>query len=268
MSRIADEYESDAFPIFRVIHTENRGLSAARNLGISEAKADWLMFVDSDDWVEPRFCEIPYEAAKEVNADMVVFQNYNTTENGRVRKQKHGEILTGLIDSETAIDVGGTPAWNKLYRIGLFDDIRYPEGHVFEDYAVTHQLIYNTRCIVSLPFGLYFYRYRKGSICHSFTGENDRLEFSKSRYLELVGFGYDREKAEAQLMEAALRCCGRTNKSSSTYKEANKLLENVKGIPKYLSPIYKFLMAMWRFNKDLYKLLFYGYLRIVAFIGF
>ncbi len=53
--RIAEEYKSEDWPKFRVIHTENRGLSAARNCGIDEALADWIMFVDSDDWVESEF---------------------------------------------------------------------------------------------------------------------------------------------------------------------------------------------------------------------
>ena len=45
---------------FRVIHQANAGLSAARNRGIELASAPYLMFVDSDDWVEPDFCRIPF----------------------------------------------------------------------------------------------------------------------------------------------------------------------------------------------------------------
>lgn len=48
---ICDEYAEKDSRI-RVFHTENRGVSAARNLGIKEASADWICFVDSDDWVE------------------------------------------------------------------------------------------------------------------------------------------------------------------------------------------------------------------------
>ena len=48
---ICDEYAEKDSRI-RVFHTENKGVSAARNLGIREASADWVCFVDSDDWVE------------------------------------------------------------------------------------------------------------------------------------------------------------------------------------------------------------------------
>lgn len=51
---ICDEYAKTDARI-KVFHTENRGVSAARNLGIKEASADWICFVDSDDWVEKKF---------------------------------------------------------------------------------------------------------------------------------------------------------------------------------------------------------------------
>ncbi len=58
---------------FRVVHQENRGLSAARNVGIEMAQADYLMFVDSDDWVHPDYCRLPYEAAVEHGVELVIF---------------------------------------------------------------------------------------------------------------------------------------------------------------------------------------------------
>ena len=59
---------------FRVIHKQNDGLSAARNDGLNVAQADYIMFVDGDDWVEPEFCEAPYLVAKETGTEVVVFQ--------------------------------------------------------------------------------------------------------------------------------------------------------------------------------------------------
>ena len=54
--RICDNYreKDDRITIF---HTENRGLSAARNLGIDHAHGEWIMFIDPDDWVEPEMTE-------------------------------------------------------------------------------------------------------------------------------------------------------------------------------------------------------------------
>lgn len=60
--RIAD-HAGD--PRFRVFHTENRGYGAAINYGLEQARGEWTMLVDGDDWVEPGFCDIPLKAAQE-----------------------------------------------------------------------------------------------------------------------------------------------------------------------------------------------------------
>ena len=54
--KICDEYSIKDQRI-RVFHTDNRGVSAARNLGLLESKGDYIGFVDSDDWIEPTMYE-------------------------------------------------------------------------------------------------------------------------------------------------------------------------------------------------------------------
>ena len=56
---ICDEYAVKDARV-RVFHTENRGVSAARNHGLREASGDWICFVDSDDWVENCYLEYLY----------------------------------------------------------------------------------------------------------------------------------------------------------------------------------------------------------------
>ena len=257
---IAEEYKSDEWPIFRIIHTENRGLSAARNRGIDEAKADWLMFVDSDDWVEPGFCEIPYEAAIENKTDMVLFRCNRATEKGRIKRSCPGEISTGLVQHDVALAIGGTSIWNKLYKATLFDKLCFPEGHVYEDIAITHKVIYRAESIKSTENRLYNYRYRKGSIGHTLTGELDRFEMSKNRYAELVKLGYSEENARALLVGSALRCVGRTNQSSLAYIEANELLNGITKMPMALSRKEKVMLLILKCDRRLYRLIYRMYL--------
>ena len=147
--RIADQYSSD--PRFHIFHTENRGLSAARNYGIDQSHGEYLMFVDGDDWVSPEFCRIPYETAIANKADLIIFQ-VNRIKNGKTRNNKRAakSIRTGIVDNYTAIRCGGDVAWNKLYKRELFDGIRYPEGRVYEDIATTYKLAHIAKHIIIL----------------------------------------------------------------------------------------------------------------------
>lgn len=254
--RIADEYASEEFPIFRVIHTENRGLSAARNRGIDEAVADWIMFVDSDDWVDREFCRVPFEAALENRAEMVIFHYTKARENGKVKLSISKVIYDGIINHEQAIDFGGAAAWRRIYRKDLFDDTRYPEGYVYEDAGTTHKLVYKANTIVALSKRLYFYRLRKDSICHLISSDSDRLKMGKLRYQDLIQVGYPKRKAQALLSGAALRCCGRSIKEDSIYLEAAAILDNTNGILSGLSGMEKVMLLLWRTNRNDYRIIY------------
>ena len=62
--KICDEYAQKDPRIF-VIHKENGGLSSARNAGLDVCKGEYIMFVDSDDYVEPVFCEVALKTIQE-----------------------------------------------------------------------------------------------------------------------------------------------------------------------------------------------------------
>lgn len=261
---IADEYcNTDAegngkeWPVIRVIHTENRGLSAARNRGIDEARSEWLMFVDSDDWVDERFCEIPYVAAVENKADMVIFGRYLTNEQGKVKKEKPRKTQTGIIDHETAVDIGDSVAWNKLNKKNLFQDIRYPEGRVYEDFSVIHKLIYKASMSYWINESLYFHRVRKGSIEHSTASRIDEYTAKRQQCKELIELGYTKKKAVSRLQAASLAYCGHAaTTDEKLYGEAASVVESIEGVPVQFSNKQRMMLAVWRMNKDLYRMIY------------
>ena len=69
-------------PRVRVIHQENRGLGGARNTGIENTRGQWIIFPDSDDWLEPETVERALKAAEDTEADMAVFAFRSVEENG------------------------------------------------------------------------------------------------------------------------------------------------------------------------------------------
>lgn len=258
-SKIADEYASQDWPVFRVIHTENRGLSVARNRGIDEARSEWLMFVDGDDWVDEKFCEIPYKAAIEYRAELVIF-GFWYVKHG---KKKSKEIPVGLVDEMTAHELGTNAVWNKLYKYELFTTIRYPNGRVYEDIATTHKLVHEAPNVYLLNEPLYYYVKRKGSIMHTHTISNlrDLHIASLERNNDLISYGYPLNK---------LNICGTAMSYLSVvppcddrlYKKAKEIIDSIDDYPKELTLKQKIGLFIWRNDRKLFYLVCRGLRRL------
>lgn len=67
----------------RVVHKQNGGVSDTRNVGVANARADWIMFVDNDDTVGPDFCERPYTIAQQEGCDLVYVMHDCTDSKGK-----------------------------------------------------------------------------------------------------------------------------------------------------------------------------------------
>ncbi len=253
--RIADEYENRYWPIFHVIHTENRDLSAARNRGLEEAKAEWIMFVDSDDWVHIDFCRIPYEAALENQADMVIFGFYEVN-NGKHDPQFRNAPF-GLIDEFVANEFGGSVAWRRLYRKELFTSIKYPEGHVYEDIATTYRLTHNAERIFFLKDYLYFHLYREGSISNTRTASNKK-DYSAAKLgkcLDLMTYGIPEIKLKTTLYSAAMSYLTCHDFSDDYfYRKATEIANEISGIPKFFSFRQKVALALWKIHPRLFRM--------------
>lgn len=208
-----------------VVHKQNEGLAAARNVGLDMARAKYVMFVDSDDWVEPDFCEEPFQVAEYNDADIVIFRS---TVFGRLKAKKNKPFpIEGVIPKDIILskmwDLTGNVAWNKLYRRKLFDDIRYPIGRFSEDTAVTHRLVYSSRKTILLNKYLYNYRdYRPESITNkrSYSSVLDYLYFSFKFVDDLKSWGYNYTEKEKSIALSYLAAMG-------TYAEWSEKCERI-----------------------------------------
>ena len=189
----------------KVIHKENGGLSDARNVGIEVATGDYLMFVDSDDYIYPEMCQKLINTAMIENADVVSCNFYWTYPDGERRREAMSiEDAPRILDGQkmlfhyfrrSSIDL--CVVWNKLYRRELFftdDKIRFPKGRLHEDNAINYLLYYKAKRIAIIPDCHYYYVQRDGSIMQSYNDRNMRdiiacarewLEWSKNKSAEL-----------------------------------------------------------------------------------
>lgn len=208
---------------FRVIrHQKNKGLSAARNTGIKEARADYLMFVDSDDYVHEDFCRLPYERAVRNHADLVMFGyqrvcNHIISDNKKTRLQNLDVDLlkSGYKTKCEALDLilwtwVGFAAWKKLYHKDLFNNISYPVGYLYEDVGTTYKTVLQASCIYYLDVALYYKCDRDGSISTLSTKKalQDRFAMALQQYRDLLSWGeYPSHKLDLFIVNDAMTYC-------------------------------------------------------------
>ena len=170
---ICDEYARTDSRII-VIHTENEGVYCARNKALDVATGDYLMFVDSDDWVEPDFCETALRLAQENNVQMVAFmfnnvfedRDHSITEKRPAVFRKPGymeasEAVRHLILRDSSL---ANYLCNKLFKRSLFEGFRFPKGRVLQDQAATYLMMLRAGRIYVSNAVLYNYLQHSGSI--------------------------------------------------------------------------------------------------------
>ena len=149
--KICDEYAEKDRRI-KVIHKPNGGVSSARNEGIKEMVAKYIMFVDSDDRMIDGSIDKLMDIAYSKNAD-IVQGSYHGLRNG-VPTTKVGYSKTGPIEYSK---VQGFP-WGKVFRNGLFSNVCFPEGFWFEDTVNSFLVFPKSKCSWGLSNVVYEYR--------------------------------------------------------------------------------------------------------------
>lgn len=196
-------------PRVRVIHQPNSGVSAARNTGLHAASGDWIIQVDSDDYVAPYAVEHLLDASRSTGADMVICdfvkgcdEAYCFTKNtaAAVETGDGVSMIRRLYDGDHNALRYGVP-WCKMSRKKLYEGISYPDGKIFEDIYTTHKLLFRCDRIAVLETPLFYYFQRPGSIMNmSFSMKKldylqalvERVAFFKNHGLnELEQIAYD-----------------------------------------------------------------------------
>lgn len=153
----------------RLYSQENRGLSVARNIGVSFSKGELIVFVDSDDYVAPKMIEKLYAAMKKADADLAMCGFKRVDQYGRdcgLSFLPEDKIIGGKEAIKCLFDEnsGYMVAWNKLYKKSFLIDNVFPPGKIHEDEFVMHRIFSECKKIAIISESLYFYVQRDGSI--------------------------------------------------------------------------------------------------------
>ncbi len=174
---IADYAARDA-RIVALTHEHNRGLGAARNTGLERSCGEYIMFLDSDDTMEPNSCELLYRKICEHQADIVIGGIRNIDEDSRptgkfdvVAKSK---IPEESFDSQGAMKLYfnrqiGNGVWSKIYKAELWQrsHLRFHPNKLLEDSYIILDTLALSKKIIKMNTVLFNYRQRRGSIMQS-----------------------------------------------------------------------------------------------------
>lgn len=179
----------------KIFEETNQGLSVARNTGIENATGEYLVFVDSDDYIDKNMIKKLYESLVKYNADVAVcdFIDFSKDEevkvkrnSGKIEEIYEEDFLKYLYRYYKTMVV----SWNKLYKRKIFTNLRFPEGKLHEDEFILYKWMFQCKKIIYIREKLYFYYQRKEGImaCYSLQNVldtlealNKRLVFCKSR---------------------------------------------------------------------------------------
>lgn len=154
---------------FSVYTIENRGLGGARNYGMEHASGDYVLFLDSDDYITPNCVEVLVAAAEKTGSDIVVANCCDVREDGSVLlayKNEYKNATTSLAQ-EPQILFNRVCAWGKLYRRSLLEGFAYVSRVWYEDMRLTHKLYLQANQITYVDDSLFFYVQRAGSIMNN-----------------------------------------------------------------------------------------------------
>lgn len=154
----------------KIYTKENGGVSSARNYALEKVNGDYIMFIDSDDYLVNK--NVIQELINNLQGyDIIRFGNYdlkdnNLLENKQIYKlQDEYESGIDFINKVLSnVDTYGWYLWQYIFKKELWNGIKFPEGRIFEDASTIYKVLLNSNKIKTITKPKYTYRYNDISL--------------------------------------------------------------------------------------------------------
>ena len=171
--KICQSYVEE-YGYMKLLDQKNQGISTARNKGLDHATGDYVIFLDSDDFIADNMLSVLIKKAKETDSDIVQCGLYYYFDRNRVKKyfrlinndvvlKEKKAFFQAMFDKKLM-----SYLCTAIYKKNLFDDLRFQENRIMEDTFIKPFLLMRSNRISIIPDCLYFYRQRVGSVMHTF----------------------------------------------------------------------------------------------------
>ena len=231
--KICDDYAKEDNRI-TVIHKENGGLSDARNAGLDAAHGEYIVFVDSDDFIAEDYVETLMQCLKKYDADVAMCSYavtasveldesiFKASRDETVEVCDRRELLNNLYDANHKDATYFIVSWNKIYKASLWQDVRFPKGRIHEDEATTYKIYDRAQKGVYLHRPLYGYFTAPSSITRDrfnikrlqwMDALDDRIVYFEDKTAQLN----EEAKQEKEFLEKQIACCKRARADASIH---------------------------------------------------
>jgi glycosyltransferase involved in cell wall biosynthesis len=192
---LCDEYAKKDSRV-KSVHKTNGGLSSARNLGLDICSGQYIGFVDSDDWITPDMYEYLIGLCEKYNTDLASC-SYRTTKGNEnntyceptendIHYLENKDALRFYLQRAISGKTNDYSACTKVYRRTLIQDIRFPDGRIYEDMATNFRLLARSRAYVASERICYYYYINPNSITkRGYSAKDQDLLVAVSEILKL-----------------------------------------------------------------------------------
>lgn len=193
--KIIDKFQKKYPDKIKSYIKENGGLSDARNYGIAKATGKFIMFIDSDDYVEKNIVEELYNSIKENKSDIAIcdiYDDYEMINRSGIYKNYIPKSFCDIYTDKLQL-LNRFCTWNKLFNIELFKDknMLFAQNKIYEDLRLIPKLYLKANKISYVNKPLYHYIIREGSVMTS-SNIVKNLDII-SGFEDLIGY-YKKEK--------------------------------------------------------------------------